>query len=327
MARGKICLYLGPELGEKDDALAKIKEGLGAACETTSFYAGETPVQTIADAIRNGSLFAENRLFIIKNAENISKKNDIHLMTSCLESAPPGTNVVLQSDETHLDKALEGISGAEKRVFFEMFENRKQDWVAQFFRRAGFSIKPDAVAAVLELVENNTEALRRECGALTLFLDKNRPVEAADVEKWLSHSREEDAFTLFGRLAKGDLEAAIETCHSLLAGGEAAFAILPGLLWCVRRLRDYCLLMAASSGGQSQNLDAELRKIGLGSPLARKNYEAAYAHMRNGKTTPQAAAQHAVTLIAQYDFLVRSLGTGLQSVLMDTLLCKLAKCL
>lgn len=313
----KICrvyLFLGPEIGEKQDAVGELRKSLKAGIEETSFYAGETPVSEITSRMLNGSLFAETRLFIIKNAELIKKKEEVELLSSCLESPPDGTLIVLTSDGTNVDKRLEqAVPAGGKRIFWELFENRKHEWVADFFRREGRRVSPDAVEAILELVENNTDALRRECSRLALFLDKGKAASAEDVEKWLSHTREESAFTLFSRIAAGDLTRSLETLHALLGAKESPQAILAGLAWCFRKLRDYLAL--ERSGNTS---DFEFKKIGLASAKLRKDYTQAARLF--GDALP------ALGLIAEYDILLRSSGTGLDSLLMDLFLYKL-RCL
>ena len=78
-----------------------------------------------------------------------------------------------------------------------MFENRKPQWVENFFRKNGFSISPDAVEQILEMVENNTESLKSECSRFFFCFEKGTTITSDDVEKILSHNREENAFTLF----------------------------------------------------------------------------------------------------------------------------------
>ena len=310
-------IFLGPELGKKQDAIDGVRKKCAANAETsaeeTVFYAGETPVSRIAAAVQNHSLFAEFRLFLVKNAEQIKKKDEADLLASCMKELEADTALILISDETKLAAVLDNAVPKEnRRVFYELFESEKSEWVRSFFRREGFSIDPDAVEAILELVENNTEALRRECSRLLLFLSKDRAVTAADVEKWLSHSREESAFTLFSRIASGDLSRAVESLHTLLAAKESAQSILAGLAWCFRKLRDYLALLET---GEANNF--ELKKIGIAAPKARDDYTAA------ARRYSAAGADACLALTAEYDILLRSSGAALESALMDAYLVKI----
>jgi DNA polymerase-3 subunit delta len=217
------------------------------------------------------------------------------------------------SDEFKLASVLEdACPKGNRQVFYEMFENEKGEWVRSFFRREGCGIDSGAVDTILEMVENNTDALRRECSRLIFFLPKDRPASAEDVEQWLSHSREESAFTLFSRIAVGDISRSIESLHTLLAAKESATGILASLAWCFRKLRDYLALL---KNGEPNNFD--LKKIGLSSPKARADYAAAVRRYN----TP--AADACLALTAEYDLLIKASGAVLEATLMDMYIVKI----
>jgi DNA polymerase-3 subunit delta len=311
-------LFLGPERGEKADAVAAIRRDLaarGVPAEETVFYAGETPVAAISDVLRNGSLFADTRLFIVKNAESIreKEKGDVKLFASCLSPPQPRTVVILVSEETRVAKSLEdAVPPKRRRIFWELFENQKTEWVRDFFRREGCRIDEEGIGAILEMVENNTEALRRECSRLILFLGKNRTVSAADVEDWLSHSREESAFTLFSRIAWGDFSKSLESLHTLLGAKEEPVRILAGLASSFRRLRDYQAL--AESGNLN---DGRLRQAGFSHPKARADFAEACRRYGPG------GAERLLALSAEYDVRIRSGGGPLESLLMELFLYRI----
>ncbi len=317
MGSGKTYAYLGPEIGERKDAIETLSASLGKSCggqlEEQSFYAGESRIGDVLSILMNASLFSPTRLIVLKNAELIKKKEDVDQLAAYIASPADDTTLVLVSDETAIDKRLEAALPKDgKRIFWEMFEDRKTEWVASFFKREGFPISPDAVETVLELVENNTDALRRECGRLILFLEKGRKIEEADIERLLAHSREESAFTLFTRIAEGDLSKALESVRTLLAAKESPVQILAGLAWCFRRLGDY---LALASGGRLN--DFELRKAGLASKKAQRDYAAA------ARRYDAAAAERCMALLAAYDVELRASGAALENTLMDLFVCKL----
>ena len=325
MATGKnsgAYIFLGPEIGKKQDEVDKIRKklagGKNAVLEETVFYAGETSAAQIADMVLNRSLFADCHLFIIKSAEQIKKKEDIALIESCINcgDSTAGSVLLFLSDENKLAAGLEDLVPRENKIiFYEMLEDQKEEWVSSLFRREGRSIGQDGIDAILELVENNTDALRRECSRLMLFLPSapDRPIRAQDVEQWLSHSREESAFTLFSRIAAGDLPRAIESLHTLLAAKESAPGILAGLAWCFRKLRSYLALV--ESGGASNNF--ELKKIGLSSPKARDDYTAA------ARRYNMTAADACLALTAEYDISTRAFGSAFEQILMDVYIIKI----
>jgi len=313
MAKGKCFLFFGPEIGEKEDAIEKIRAQMGAGVEEIHYYAGETPTRDIAANLLNGSLFSTARLFLIKNGEYLNNKRpeDMKLLLPCLENLPENTTVILISDETSASKLFDKvIPPANRKVFWELDEGRKANWVAAFFQRQGYDITPEGIEMILELVENNTGALRQECGRLMLFLGKEKAIDGEVVEKWLSHSREESPFTLFSRMAAGDLPRSLESVRTLLASKESPIAILAGLAWCFRKLRDY---LALKDSGKAN--DFELRKIGLAFPKVRRDYVEA------GKR--YTAAEPCLALIGDYDIRLRSAGALWETLLMERLVCEL----
>ncbi|MCL2762807.1 MAG: DNA polymerase III subunit delta [Treponema sp.] len=307
-------IFLGPEIGKKQDEIEAIRKKLAAApFEETVFYAGETPVVNIANAIQNPSLFTDYSLFIIKNADLLKKKDEIAAITSCMQELESGTTLILVSDEFKLAAGLDDACPKENRkIFYEMFENEKNEWVRSFFRRAGYSIDSGGVDTILEMVENNTDALRNECSRLMLFLPKDRPTTTEDVEKWLSHNREESSLTLFSRIAAGDTAKAIESLHTLLAAKEHSRAIMATLAGCFRKLRDYLLL---AKNGEPNSF--ELKKIGISHPKAKSDYAAA------ARRYNLSAVDACLALTADYDILAIASGAAWESVLMDLYVLKI----
>jgi len=322
-------IFLGPELGKKQDAVEAVRKKNPGA-EEFVFYADETPAGEIADALRNQGLFAETRIVIVKNAEAVKKKEEIEILVSAINGIQPSASLILLSDENKLAAGLDNANAA-RQVFYEMFENEKDEWLHEFFRREGLSVSKECIGVILEMVENNTGALRRECSrivhltrcqtdslapgktdSLALCKETNslapcKVVKTEDVEKWLSHNREESAFTLFSRIAAGDLSKALESLNVLLSAKESASGIMAGLSWCFRKLGDYLSLIEEGKAGDS----FELKKIGLSSPKAKHDYVIA------ARRYDALAVETCLALTAECDTLMRSPAAALENVLMD----------
>ena len=307
-----VYIFSGPELGKKQEAVNSIKEKFRGAEEFT-FYSGETNIGAVTDTLLNISLFADARIVILKNSELIKKKDEIEILVSCIKSMENNSVLIMLSDENRIASNLEeaclrsGVPKANCRIFYEMFEREKNEWLVSFFRREGINIDKDCINTILELVENNTEALGRECSRLIPFLPKNKPAAAQDIEKWLSHNREESAKTLFSRIASGDLSKALESVSVMLAAKESAQGILANLAWCFRKLGDYLSLIESGNAGNS----FELKKIGLSSPSVKDDYIAA-SRRYNAES-----AEACLSLTAEYDTLLRSPAAAMANILMD----------
>jgi len=311
-----VYIFLGPELGKKQDIVNGIKEKF-AGSEESTFYMGESSTGVIADTLLNSNLFSLAHIVTVKNAELIKKKDDIEILASCIKDMDENNILFLLSDEIRLAAGLEdaflqaGVPKNNCQVFYELFEREKNEWLRRFFKQHGHDINTECIDIILEMVENNTEALKRECTHLINFLSKgqtdNMSLCKEDIEKWLSHNREESAFTLFSRLAAGNLSKALESISVMLAAKQSAQSILAGLAWCFRKLGDYLNLIET---GQHQN-NFELKKIGLSSPKAKDEYAAAASRYDSE------SAEACLALTAEYDTLLRSPVAALENILMD----------
>ena len=310
-------LFLGSEIGEKKAALDELRKNLStnykSPAEETVYYAGEIPTGDIISNLQNSSLFADSRLFLIKNAENIKKKEDIDLFASYIISPQSDTVLVFISEENSIAKAIEkNIPPGAKRVFYELSDSRKSEWIRDFFYKHGFKISNDSILTILELVENNTEALARECTRLIHFLEKDKDISPAEIEKWLSHTKEESAFTLFSRISTGDFIRSLESLRMLLAAKVDPIVIFSGLLWCFKKLRDYLSLKEAGVRD-----DFEYRKIGIIAPQAKRDYSSA------SRIYNTAGVEFCISLTAEYDYKIRSSNTFPKYILMDEYLYKI----
>ena len=308
-------LFLGPEIGEKLAAIDEIRKKLSVQgnLEETVYYAGDTSASVMVTNIRNSSLFANLRLFLIKCVEGIKKKEDIDLLSSCLTSPPEDAFLILISEETSAAKGLEKfIQPANKRIFWELSDSRKAEWVGTFFRKEGFKITSEGIDTILELVENNTAALKQECSRLLLFLDKNIEISGEEAEKWLSHTREESTFTLFSRIAAGDFSRSLESIRVLIAAKEAPQAIFAALASCFRKLANYLALKEADVKDEM-----EYKKIGVSAPGAKRDYAAA------SRRYDSAGAESCLALTAEYDLMLRSALSFPEQILLDKYLYKI----
>lgn len=319
MSKGICFIYAGPELGEKQDAITAIRNKLtktsGSAPEEHRYYVSETDVATIVNDIQNASLFCDTRLFTVFGADEIKKKDDISIVCSCIKSIPDDTVLLLITDTNGVDKKIEQLLAKDNKViFWELFENRKSAWIRDFLGKTGYKIDNEAIEAILELVENNTDSLRQELGRFPVFFEAGSTISLDDVEKVLSHTRQESAFTLFSAIAEQDMNRAIDIVQTLLASKEAPVQILAGLNWCFKRLQDYLSL-------KDRNLlnDFELKKVGITTKRAQADYLAA------SRQYTSARCRHARRILSDYDIQLRSGAGPLEKTRMEVLVVTLLK--
>lgn len=307
-----VWLFTGPEIGERNAAVEQLKAGAAKAgnLDIHSLYAADVRIGEVISLLQNGSLFADARFVVLRNAEIIKKKDDIDQLSAWIQESAGITDacLVLVSDETSVDKKLENcVPKDHKRIFWEMFENRKEEWIVSFFRKEGFSVDQEAVETILELVENNTDALRVACSRFVLLYPPAHRVTAEDVLNILEHTREESAFTLFDSLTEGDLEGAVEIAQKLsLSKDSSPVQLIAGLTWCFRRLADWHRL--ARSGSMDE---FSLKKAGFSGKRAIEQYR------RAARRWDASAAGRILALLASTDLSLRSGGTAIQDCQLD----------
>lgn len=315
-----VYLLTGPEIGERNDYIEKLKADVRkrfGASDDYLFYAADTRVQDVVARLRTESLFCPATVIVLRGAEQIKLKDDIALLGEWVASVTPSAKntspaessvLILVSDAVSVDAKLEKLVPKEhKKIFWELFEERKEAWVQNFFRKNGYAIDADAVDTVLAMVENNTEELRNECGRFFLCFPQDHVITGADVEQLLAHNREESAFTLFDAMADADssvqkrLEGALQILQKiLLTKNGNAVMLIAGLASCFRRLLAWHRLHAHGAYAD----DITLRQNGF----AGKTIRAQYARAARVWTQGQAAG--IVALLSKTDMEIRALGTA-----------------
>lgn len=313
-----IFLYTGPEAGEKNDQIASQKQALkdkfGSSDDFVYYCGKELNMNEVIAQLMTESLFTPATFITVRNAELLKDKNDIENLADWAKSAETKNDgsavLILVSDELKVDPKLEKIvPPANKKVFWEMFDDRKEQWLFNFFKKNGYSVEQDAVSLILEMVENNTEALRTECGRFFMCFAPGHCVTEKDVEQVLSHNREESAFTLFNEMTERNTpEKKFENCLSILQKirlskkDSESVVIIAGLTYCFRKL---ALWHNLHSNGKNPS-ETELKINGFSSKTAQNQYRKAAAVWN----APQTAAIEAI--LAKTDIETRNSGDFFQ---------------
>lgn len=316
-----IYLYTGPEAGERKEAVEKIKKTLRkdfGDLEEYNFYASETSVNEFMSVLQNESLFSSATCVVVKNAEVIKKKEDIETIVNWVSSVNTQSSVlILTSDSVSIDTKIEkAVPTQNKKIFWEMFEDRKLSWVFDFFKKNGYSISEDAANAILELVENNTEALRNECLRFFVCFPSSKEITESDVESILVHNREESAFSLFDSISNPSvsenerLQKGLEILQRIrLSKDNSSVMLIAGLTSCFRKLSIYHKLQSAR-----MNDDFNLKINGFSSKKMKTQYN------RASKVWTVGQVVAILSLLSSADMSIRSSGTLLEDTLLQKLL-------
>ncbi len=305
-----VYLYTGPEFGERNDAVSAIKNSLKkklGQIDEHLFYLLETPFSQVMTILQSGTLFSDGVCVVCKNAELLKKKEEVQMLQDWLNTNPTETStLILISDELSVDSKVDKlVPTSNKRKFWEKYESDKLSWLYDFFRKNGYKIEEDAIQLILELIENNTQALRDECSRFFVCFPKEHTITAEDVDSVLTHTREETAFTLFNKIAnpaesaQKRFESALTILQKIrLSKENKSPVIIAGLSSCFRKL-----ILWNNEG-----------EAAISGKLMQKQYRNAAKIWTTGQATAILA------ILASTDMEIRSGGALMEDVLLQKML-------
>ncbi|MCK9546874.1 MAG: DNA polymerase III subunit delta [Sphaerochaeta sp.] len=318
-------LLLGPEVGAKEGALRHIRDTLrtehAGEVEIIRFYPFECEGGELTAALLNTSLFSDHRLVILSQAESASAALVDEVASYLARPAEGATLVIISSELFISSKISKLVPKANTQTFYDLLEREKGEWIRTFFRRMGLMISTGAVDSLIDISEDNTQELRTICSQLGLFwqiADKGRPIEEEDVDLYVFHSRQEDAFTLFPLIARGELRQSLKSLSVILGSGESQTPILllRGLLWQFRRLLSLQELLEAKESefeafakAKVMEKDAAIRK-----PKDKSSYRDAASRFNLEET------QAIIAALIKADLAVKEAGVDLMKTIFERLL-------
>jgi len=309
-----IHLLLGPENGEKKEFIKTLEKNIiksSGEPEKFRFYPYDTEIGEIVSIMKNGSLFSSHKIVTINNCEDIKKKNSVEQLVEYCKSPSDDVTLILVSDGNKVDTKIEkAIPSAQKKIFWEMFENRKKDWVISFFRKKGLTIDYDAVELLLDMIENNTDSMKNDCEKLAFYFKEGARITEEDIENFLYHSREENVFTLFEKVCRRDLETSLDVLNSIVLAKETQpVQLLSGLLWQFKNLLNLSSLLSKNTNQSEALLKSNIR--------GKKNQKTYMEAVRNYKTRE---LEQIISLIEEYDHRLRTVRTEMQDSIIEMFL-------
>ena len=313
-----VYLFTGPEFGERNDAIENLKNSVSkkfGSVDNYLFYASETPVNEFMSVLQNESLFSEATFITVKNAETIKKKDEIEIILNWIKNVKSENAVlVLVSDEISVDSKIEkAVPSSNQKKFWEMYEDKKLPWLQNYFSKNGYTLTEDAGNLILSLIENNTQSLKAECSKFFICFPKGTKITEETVDKILTHTREENAFSLFDAMSNSQKTSQERFQNSLeilqkirLSKENSSVMIIAGLSSCFRKLSLWHRLRL-----EGTNDDFNLKINGFSSAKIKKQYLSASKNWTSGETSA------ILSILAETDMNIRSGGTLLENTLLE----------
>lgn len=295
-------------LGE-DDFLAEratkaIVAAAGEGVEVTTLRAGDVSEGEIAMAT-SPSLFAEDRVVVVKHTELAGKEPTEILLKACVDPAP-GITLVIEHTGGGRQKAMVAkfSKAAEVHKADPLKDNERRSWLMEEFRRHGVRPTPDVAAAVLESVGSDLRELASAVSQLVSDTEGELTVES--VRDYYVGVAEVAGFDIADQAVAGRADRALASTRRALQLGTSPVSISAAL---ARKVGDIAKLH-----GVRGNPDQLARTVGMHPYVAKKTMQV--ARQWSGD-----AVSHAVIIVADLDAEVKGQGGDPQFALENAVRC------
>ena len=234
--------------GEDDDA------GL------VQFAGNAVEFVTVADELRTVSMWGDQRLVAIDDADDFVSKNrgrlekylerpsKKSLLVLLVKSWPKNTRLAKATAKVGLTLECDQLKGAQLLR-----------WLTDTaFSEHGKTLRADAARQLVELAGDNMGLFTQELEKLAAYVGKQQQISADDVRTLVGGWRAEQTWAMTGALRDGNLPAALVCLDKLLTAGEAPLKIVGGISYVFRKLAHATEL--ARRGGR---LNAALIEAGV----------------------------------------------------------------
>ena len=282
-------------LGE-DDFLAEratkaIVAQAGEGVEVTTLRAGDVSEGEIAMA-SSPSLFAEDRVVVVKHAELAGKEPTEILLQACVNPAP-GITLIIEHTGGGRQKAMvkKFAKVAEVHKADALKDNERRSWLMEEFRSHGVRPTPDVAAAVLESVGSDLRELASAVSQLVSDTEGELTVES--VRAYYVGVAEVAGFDIADQAVAGRADRALASTRRALQLGTSPVSIAAAL---ARKVGDIAKLH-----GVRGNPDQLARTVGMHPYVAKKTMQV--ARQWSGD-----AVSHAVIIVSDLDAEVKGQG-------------------
>lgn len=282
-------------LGE-DDFLAEratkaIVAQTGEGVEVTTLRAGDVSEGEIAMAT-SPSLFAEDRVVVVKHAELAGKEPTEILLQACVNPAP-GITLIVEHTGGGRQKAMvkKFAKVADVHKADPLKDNERRSWLMEEFRSHGVRPTPDVAAAVLESVGSDLRELASAVSQLVSDTEGELTVEA--VRAYYVGVAEVAGFDIADQAVAGRADRALASTRRALQLGTSPVSIAAAL---ARKVGDIAKLH-----GVRGNPDQLARTVGMHPYVAKKTMQV--ARQWSGD-----AVSHAVIIVSDLDAEVKGQG-------------------
>jgi len=231
-------LFHGDESYLIDQAVTKVRRRLGNIQEGSSFYAGESSLDTLLETWGAPSLFTHQSLIVLRNAERLKAVERERLAKEAEQHDASQPLIVCVHGRVELTQKFFALCAKKGFVaeFRPPFANQLAGWIQRFARERGVQINDDAVHLLSDLVGPNLLVLATEMDKLVAFTFPGTAISADTVLACAGDLHKHSAFDLADALGQRDKQKALRLLRRVLADEREALPVLHAMVSHFRRL-------------------------------------------------------------------------------------------
>ena len=248
----------------------------------TRYDLSEVDLVEVIDDARALSLFASDRVILVRGAELVLPKGKLaeeseeesprggqaDELAAYMKDPSPGVTLVFDcerfdlegEDKARVDRVRKFYSAIHETVEFRRYsvEDAAVE-AARLVERAGLAIESDAMALLIESLAADVARIAVEIEKLSLYAGPGRTVTMEDIAALVPDARSTNVFVLVGALGRRDRARALAVLDTLVRDGEylpLALAFLAG---------QFRLALAAKEAGlrSPQQIQAHFTRNGV----------------------------------------------------------------
>jgi DNA polymerase-3 subunit delta len=279
-----IYVLFGEELFLKRQVITALKArflGEGEDGFSYSTHAGDRAVYAdIHDELRTLPFLSKRRVVVIDNADKFVS-NERDRLEKYL-GAPSTTGILILNV-----KSWTSTTKLARKVPDEATIDCKSPpaaslipWCTDWCQaRHGKHLAPQAARLLVNLVGSEMGVLDQELLKLATYVGEAGRIEAAEVDRLVGNSREQNTFTIFDLISSGQTGKALAHLDRLFIQGEDPLGMLGAFSWQLR-----FLARAARLGTQGVPLQAALARVGI-PPFNQRRSEQLLRHLGLARAT------------------------------------------
>ncbi len=171
----------------------------------TIVYGRDVNHQTLMDIVRRYPMMSEKQVVILKEAQNYDY---LDKLDSYFDKPMPSTIFVICYKYKKFRKGTKAQKSVEKNGVFMNSEKLKDIQLPKFVdakaQAIGLRLDPHAANLLVEYLGNDLSKIENQLDKLAINAQPGRPVNSADIEKYIGISKDYNVFELTDALVKKD---------------------------------------------------------------------------------------------------------------------------